>query len=105
MKGEALIYRPDATEPERREVPGGEALLPVLQELVGGFIEPVPLWKQMPDGRACWVLCNEEGKIRNLPLNVAATDAWYSAAKINVGDTLLGTVVVVFGDEEFMEAL
>jgi len=107
MKGEALIYRPDGRQPERRDLTTSnpESLLPMLQTLVGGDIEAVPMWVSLPDGRACVAFCNEEGKLDELPFNPLATAAWYRAARQPMGDELVGTVVVVFGDEEFMEAL
>ena len=55
--------------------------------------------------------CDEDGKgRRNLPLNRMATFAWDAAMRRDHGcgcapDYLVGNVVVVFGDREFMEAL
>ena len=58
-----------------------------LQKLVGGFIQTVP-WV---DGMV--VICNEEGKLRNLPFNIRLRD-----------DIIVGTLVIVGTDgEEFTD--
>lgn len=44
-----------------------------LQGFVGGFIEVITL----PDGRE--LVINEEGRNKNLPVNIAATTVWLEA--------------------------
>ncbi|MBO0716444.1 MAG: DUF3846 domain-containing protein [Rhizobiales bacterium] len=89
-----------------------------LQEVVGGDIEAVQGFLSVQFGTAtvrCVALCNENGKHEHLPINMAATLAWERALRrigIELRDVsgapkewLVGTVVVLFGDREFMEAL
>lgn len=105
MRGTLLIYRPEAAEPEERELTAAPSL-EELQVLVGGWIEAVPglktvtrLGKRLP----CAAFCNEEGKLDGLPLNHAATAIWHAAAPAFSGvDVLMGTVAVVLGDEELL---
>ena len=64
-----------------------EDLLPTLQGLVGGSVEPINLLKDM----TLWV--NEEGKMLNLPFNYFATKMWEK--KFGVGtDYIVGDVVI-----------
>jgi hypothetical protein len=72
-----------------------------LQALVGGSIEIVPLWDEFA-GEEALAICNEEGKIKNLPVNHAATTLWYSHLGKRVqgrghDDVLVGDVVVIYG--------
>jgi hypothetical protein len=98
------------------EVPGAENILPILQEAVGGFIEIVPFWDQWThEGNTvpCIVYCNEEGKIRKLPVNEEATKQWAHAVKATLPDMigrvlpdiLVGDVVICHGDETFMREM
>jgi hypothetical protein len=75
-----------------------------LQSLVGGYIEAVPAWYAYK-GEPCAVFCNEEGKLEGLATNVRATFAWYAAAGGDLGDVLVGDVVIIQGDDELMRAL
>jgi hypothetical protein len=76
---------------------------------VGGYIEKVPGFDVVSldgENHDCFALCNEEGKLRGLPRNDAATQAWWFAVAPNVlRDVLVGNVIVLYGDDEFMEAL
>lgn len=58
------LIKPDGTE----EAIGRKLTLKEAQELVGGYIEPV----RMTDAKLCLIV-NEEGLLRNLPLNIKAT--------------------------------
>lgn len=51
MRGEALIFRPGATAPERTAF-GESASLEFLQAAVGGYIEAVPQFETIEDGGA-----------------------------------------------------
>lgn len=82
-----------------------------LQHAVGGFIELVPFFESF-DGEPCVAYCNEYGKLNSLPANRLATTMWYEQlmdnAKVTqdqLGDYLVGPVVVLTGDQEFMDAL
>jgi len=89
MKGNTLIIRVDGTT-ERQEW----TTMPPLsfyQKAVGGYIEAIPYW---PVGIA---FCNEEGKIKGLKMNAHAQMVW-----CNRNDVLVGDIVQVTGDAEFM---
>ena len=76
-----------------------------LREAVGGPIESVPGWVMM-GGKPCWTICNEEGKIEGLPFNAFAQHLWGRVASEYAHlDTLCGSVAILAGDEEFMDAL
>lgn len=57
----------------------------------GGWIEIVPF----PDGR--FVVCDEEGKLKEFPLNVAATDVWLSV--FGPTDVLVGDILIADAGE------
>ena len=69
-----------------------------LQTLVGGYIEI------LYDNGKIQMICNEEGKLFNLPYNNKATDLWYKLLKEDkvkytfsiFGDELVGDVVVLY---------
>ena len=70
-----------------------------LQEMVGGWIERVPMFATY-NGEKCAVFCDEEGKLKGKPVNAAATKAWYEVAPQMVGqDRLVGEVVIVQGTD------
>lgn len=82
---------------------------PALQDLqagVGGDIELVPYFTRY-QGKPCVAFCNEHGKLHlALPLNVAATQAWYMQEPRFMGrDHLVGPIVIITGDRELMEEL
>lgn len=77
--------------------------LETLQKAVGGWIEKVPYFYQW-EGQAAIAYCNEEGKLRRLPFNQNATAAWMAQFEL-CDDVLVGDVVVLTGDEEFMAAM
>ena len=111
MKGELLILYADHP-PERRQytgpIPGG-----VLNELIDGPLAPVPYfdhivtWDGVPTKAVAFV--NEEAYIFNLPENFWANAIWQyilrSKGEKRVPQPLRGTVVIVTGDEDFMEEL
>ena len=80
-----------------------------IQKAVGGWIELVPDFDTYEGKTGAVAFCNEEGKLKNLPVNDKATEAW--AASIgegdaaSLGDALVGDVVVIEGDDDFMAAL
>lgn len=77
--------------------------LEFFQKAVGGSIEVVPGFTRR-EGNPCVAFCNEEGKWEKLPVNPLATTIWLAACPL-VQDVLVGPVVIVEGDEEFMRAL
>lgn len=115
MKGTALIYQPGLPSPAIVQL---DAPLPIkfLHDLVGGYIEVVPGFDHIRVGdkiECCVAFCNEDGKGRlGLPFNPAATEEWEQAVPTGLRtprgqwlDFLVGPVVVVFGDDEFMAEL
>lgn len=76
----------------------------VSPELVGGYIEIVPLFDTF-QGEEAVACCNEEGKLDRLPVNTNATEAWWLAAGQPLDDFLVGDVVICQGDAEFMASL
>ena len=108
----------DATHVSEHAVPPG---LDALQKAVGGYIETVPLFETFSmhgsEPHRCVAFCNEDGKANNLLVNKAATRAW-DRAMIHGGhqplidpktgrcqDILVGDIVVLIGDAEFLGAI
>jgi len=80
-----------------------------LQEIVGGPIESVPhlttIWLKDRPWQAV-AFCNEEGKVKDLPVNLAATKLWHeSVPQMRGRDVLCGPVIVLWGTADFMDAL
>lgn len=78
----ALVFNVDA-EPYVEDI---KPSLTVLQELVGGYIEPLQL-------QGCHAYFNEEGKWMGLPVNLPATQFTEALGWRRGGDYLVGTVV------------
>lgn len=76
--------------------------LTFMQNLVGGPIEVIPKFTSW-QGQPCIAICNEEGKMRNLPLNITATESWKFITETY--DYLVGTVVVFQGSPEFLKSI
>lgn len=102
MKGEAVIYKTDGTREFLKFDKPIE--LAVLNKAVGGSIETVPYWNEHLS-RKCVAFCNEEGKLLGLPFNGKADLLWHIDRSHAVNDHLYGDVIVIMGDDEFMEAL
>ena len=89
----------------------GEIPLEDLQQGVEGYLEAVPCFDYyMHEDKLhrCVAFCNEEGKLSSLPVNIVANFLWgisLARHKMDLDDTLVGNIVIVFGDKEFMEAL
>ena len=66
-----------------------------MQKVVGGLIEMIPI-----DDRGSCLICNEEGKINDLPLNRALVDK-----DGRVTDIIAGTFFVCGTDEENFASL
>jgi hypothetical protein len=81
--------------------------LQLLCDIVGGNIEQVPYWSTY-EGEPCVVFCDDEGKVKKLPVNKEATEEWHYArvregVKRVADKELRGPVVIVTGDKDFME--
>jgi len=108
MHGMAIIISPagEFTEHHLTEPPS----VPRLQEWVGGYIERVPLftsYTQEDRTFECVTYCDEEGKLKGKHRNPEATALWMIAALPHsiTPDFLVGDVVILFGDDAFLEAL
>jgi hypothetical protein len=112
MKGTALIYRPGAEAPQAAAIgdPAEVAHFGFLQKHVGGYIEIIPHFVTIEhEGtkHRCVAFCNEDGKRLELPPNPGADRLWEKAMGVSLRgrDYLVGTIVVVYGDADFMAAL
>ena len=63
-----------------------------LKKMVGGYIEFA-----YDDGNT-QIICNEEGKIFDLPFNLEATDKWGDLLGYEPKDFLVGDVVILEGN-------
>lgn len=88
--------------------------LSFLQDAVKGAIEQVPGIERSGNlfaelgivDQPMVAFCNEEGKLEGLEVNVYATAIWGQQSPDIAGeDVLVGPVVFVTGDEEFMNEL
>ena len=83
--------------------------LDTFQSYVGGFLEEIPGFVLYQD-KPCVAYANEDGDRLQLPVNSEATVLWRKQGKFfpdirGQFPLLRGDVVVVTGDEEFMEEL
>lgn len=73
-----------------------------MQKLVAGYVElitPGAAW----DGQQAEVYCNEEGKLKNMPVNALATK--YIRTQIPAfWDVLVGDVVLLVGDARWADS-
>lgn len=110
MRGTMLIYRPRGA---------GASIIPLskpldheeMGKIVAGFLELVPGFDIVRYGdrdQPCVAFCNEDGIRLQLMPNLHASHAWWFALqnkKLVGGELLMGNVIVLFGDQEFMEEL
>ena len=112
MEGTVLIFHPWADIVERHILKTPPDLK-YLQGCVGGNIETVPYFDSIEHNGVlhdCVAFCNETGKLDGLDLNEDATGLWETAVKRHrpdgsLNDALCGSVVVLYGDAEFMDEL
>ena len=88
----AVMIRADGTV-ETVDV-GEEITLRRLQELVGGYIETVS--PRFPVSDELVMLCDEEGKLKEMPMNELAS----ACAYLLEGDCLAGDVIILSVDHE-----
>ena len=89
----AVIIPADQSAPVRIEKI--EPSLSVFQELVGGYIERVPGGAVAGTIGQWHAYLDEEGQIKQLPLNVRATVLLHDAQSIHTWDTVNGDLVIV----------
>ena len=98
---QAVTINPDGTA-EVITVEGDT--LRQLQDIVGGYIEGVYGWTEDPETHPFDVtlFVNEEGKLKDLPVNSKATALWWALNEDAVGvDCLRGAVVVTGGVDKY----
>lgn len=83
------------------------AVIPPLEDLQarvgGGLIQLIPQWAHY-DGARAIVLCNEEGKLRGMKANHAATQMWWLACpSARHVDSLVGDIVILTGSDAFLD--
>jgi hypothetical protein len=120
MKGMMLIIKPGALAGETRELTAEPPLDVIKAALDGGYLEAVPGFTTLAvrdhPTRPCVAFCDEDGKSKQLPPNPTATVLWQKALQAQghpglidpagrVVDWLVGPVVVLAGDAEFMCAI
>jgi hypothetical protein len=89
-----IVVKPDGTH-KIEEI--DKLSLERAQELVGGYVQVIPNFR-IYDKMPCVVLADEEGKMKNKPVNNRATAYWKKAAG-NIGmDMLVGDIVIVLGN-------
>jgi len=105
MKGEMHILGTDGIK-YSTQIDHPPTLEELRNKLGGGYLELVPLFTEW-HGERCAAFCDEEGKLKSLPINVLATSAWYSSAGPDrrISDVLVGPIVVITGDEELLGGL
>ena len=113
MRGTMLIIRASGARVEVTRFNREVTLDELKTAIGGGYIEAVPHFRTIKiEGRLrpCWAICDEDGKLKNLPYNDMATAIWNEAFHRLHGistypDYLVGDVAVLYGDRKFMEAL
>ena len=128
MQGTALIIRAYEGLPLSTMEFSEPPTLQFLQNAVNGYLEVVPgfdtlarrhfddeaanSFRRYGDVARCVAFCNEESKLRNLQYNGRATELWQLALRRArprstqlFFDYLVGDVVILTGDDEFMAAL
>jgi Domain of unknown function (DUF3846) len=79
--------------------------LEILQAEVKGYIELVPFFNRFYE-RNCIAFCNENGKMRNLPLNKLAQELWEKSLGRNIyEDHLVGNIVIIVGPPSYLRTL
>jgi len=117
MGGTLLVFEPHAL-PQVREFSQPPSLEEV-QAVIGGDLQVVPGFRTIRYGNMvmdCVALCDANGKRKGLAMNHLATIAWKEAlrraveaglwrSEVTPTDPLVGSVAVLFGGPEFMDAL
>lgn len=104
MKGQVTIIKANG-ETETHQYDGNRPSLKDFQKWVGGYIEIIPGFRRY-QGKPAVAFANEEGKLKDLPVNEAATKLWGQAfGRPILSDVLVGDVVICQGDEAWMDSL
>lgn len=107
MRGRILVYDPGSTLPDMHVV-GKPPTLEFLRNTVGGTFKTIYAFTTY-QGRPCVAVCNTNVNRQPLRVNAEATRLWREALKVRgipprlKSKDLIGTVVVITGDAEFMK--
>jgi hypothetical protein len=119
MKGTIITIKPGSGGQLATPVED-KPTLPVLKAAIGGgYLELIPRFTSIEhQGELCncVAFCDEDGKMKDLPVNERATILWHQALQRTghpgllmpmgrLADYLVGQIAIVIGDDEFMEAL
>lgn len=112
MRGTMIIVRTDGTTTVTA-VAASPDLDTLRTSIGGGWLEQIPGFNQFPleNGKhqPAVAFCDEEGKLKPLPVNEAATQMWCKVLKLSppsyMPDVLRGDVVILTGEEAFMRSL
>jgi len=109
MKGYIRVIR--AGKLDEQMVLNAPMKLRLLQDIAGGDVEQLPHWSTY-EGIACVVFANTDANRLRLPINKAAEEEWHYArirdgvkGKSPSENPLRGPVIIVSGDDEFMQTL
>jgi hypothetical protein len=113
MKGMALLSAPNVRVLDELPLAAVPDLLELQRHLNGGYIERVPGFTSIEhrgEVRRCIAFCDEDGKMKGLPINHYATILWKFACQRlkpdeTVTDRLCGSVLIIYGDDELMSKL
>lgn len=99
MEGHSLLIRPTggASYDTHDRPEDGESIA----ERIGGSFQLIPGFDTY-QGRRCLAYCHEEGKLLRLPYNPEAQRLWHAASPNAMFDVLVGNVLIIWGDEQFM---
>lgn len=86
-----LLIKPDGGIVEVCPNNGTDYSLEELQNFVGGYV-------QICRGADCIFVCNEEGKLKGLPVNYAATTTAHRTKALALGDFFVGNVLLTVGE-------
>jgi hypothetical protein len=113
MIGYMITLLPRVEMPDIKTIDREPPLEEIKAALGGGWLELVPGFTSIRFGRHEWLdcvaFCDEEGKLKNLAINEDATMHWRLALnrdrQARNSDYLVGPIVVLAGDAEFMKSL
>jgi hypothetical protein len=92
--GIVITIPADVMQAIRSRETDDQPTLQQLQDIVDGYIQIVPGWDDYM-GKEAVVYCNEDGKLRQLPINQRATALWFAKLGYLGDDVLCGDVVLV----------
>ena len=114
MRGTMLIFKPGELNPDGMSFGRPAKLEELKWGIGGGYLELVPHFTTIAVSDVvmdCVAMCDEDGKRKQLPVNQIANDLWQESrwrkfgCSEPMGDHLVGNIIVLFGDREFMRSL